>query len=765
MKRMKRPPLKGLLLPRNLWVGILLAFFLYLGAGFLFAATRSSVAQRPASFIEGRVVWEVPQDLDLGVAARAAEGLGYPVLRERKRPHLLELQVAPGTVLSETKALKAKLPYRRLYPAYRAKAYYTPYAFPSDPLYQDGSTQWNLAQIQVDRAWNDTDSWIQNASYGSSTRSIIAVLDTGIRLTHHALLPSSLTLGDVFWTNPGETAGNGVDDDGNGYVDDVHGWYIYGNTNDLTPVDNHGTAVAGVAKAYVGDNYATAGVCAACKIMDVEIGDPDVVSVTDMAEAILYAVDNQATVINLSWGVDNPGVLEPYTSYAFAHDCPVVAAMGNDGANNSVSPASDADVIAVGALNSDGNRSSYSNYGTWISLAAPVGETGLTAPNFTCDTCFQSEAGTSFAAPQVAAAMAIVMGRNVKAAHAREVLEKTADDVETSGFDADTGWGRLNVWRALASLRPPVNLAASLSGGGVHLTWDPPPTTAFATVKYAVYRSDASSGPWTNRIGETTGPSDLQYTDATGTDGTTYWYLVVAIDAKDLVTLSSNLVSVTLGAVSATPSPTATSTASFSPSPTGSPTAPPWTPTPSATDTQTSPPTSTDTSTATPSPTPSPSATPSASPSPTSTRTSTPTFSPTGTTTASSTETSSPTPSRTPSDTPTTTKTPTETPTPSATLPPEDTGLDGPHLYPNPVRGPRVSVLWRTSKETAGARLLVYTPANRLVYSRKLIPAYSKTDESLDVSSFANGLYYVQLEVTHSSGHVLRRSAAMLLAR
>lgn len=184
---------------------------------------------------------------------------------------------------------------------------------PNDPLY---GSQWGIPAIHADEVWN--------THTGEST-SVIAILDTGVDLLHPDLTEN-------IWRNPNEIEGNGKDDDGNGYIDDVYGWDFINNDNDPRDDNSHGTHCAGIAAA-VGDNgIGIAGVNWKAKIMAVKVfqssGWADAATIS---KGINYAAQKGADVISMSFG----GYAESLTSrsalvnaYATAI---LVAAAGNDG--------------------------------------------------------------------------------------------------------------------------------------------------------------------------------------------------------------------------------------------------------------------------------------------------------------------------------------------------------------------------------------------------------------------------------------------------
>jgi serine protease len=281
---------------------------------------------------------------------------------------------------------------------------------------------------------------------GTGNGRIVAVVDTGYDSDHPELA-------GALWTNPAEPCG-AADTDGNGRAGDCHGWNFATNTAD---VDNgafgsHGTSVSGVVGGRAGNGLGTAGVAPDVTIMPLVVGSGSSVDVTLCAEAIRYAVDHGADVINASWGgafsgwaLDN---LRAAIAYAAAHDVLVVAAAGNDGADRDTSvvyPASlaEATVVTVGSSTAADRISSSSAHGaTSVDLFAP-GDQVFTTWN---DGGFRLVSGTSIAAPQVAAAYALYRAAwpDATAAELKQALLDDADPVPALAGTSVTG-GRLSI--------------------------------------------------------------------------------------------------------------------------------------------------------------------------------------------------------------------------------------------------------------------------------------------------------------------------------
>ena len=346
---------------------------------------------------------------------------------------------------------------------------------PNDP---DLPAQWYVdgpADIHLPEAWD--------LELGS-TSVVIGILDTGVD-TGHPDLASQI------WTNPGEIPANGIDDDLNGYVDDVHGWDFGDGDADANPtpmfdtsgidVGFHGTAVAGVASAATNNSEGIAGAGWNSKILPLKIsnsagGTP----VSAAGEAILYAAAMGIDVLNMSVGASNPdsattAFFQAALDQALAADVVCVAAAGNDGASAPVVPASCNGVLAVGATGDTDQRASFSNYGPWVDVAAP-GET-IWAPicrNYPIDDTsvfiyefffgydgvrpYMYADGTSFSCPLVSGVCALVRA-HFPGARAVGVMDHVKNTGDAIAYDQPIG-KKVNAYAALAT-----TLGVGLTGG------------------------------------------------------------------------------------------------------------------------------------------------------------------------------------------------------------------------------------------------------------------------------------------------------------
>lgn len=306
---------------------------------------------------------------------------------------------------------------------------------PNDPLF---SELWGLQQIESTQAWDE--------STGSEAITV-AVLDTGMDLDHPDLAPNLVR-------NTGEIPGNGIDDDGNGFVDDVSGWDFAGNDNDPNDTHGHGTHVAGTIGAVGQNGQGVVGVNWSVGILPLRVCSASGCTSTAVAEGMLYAAEMGARVANASLGGVHPPLRSHQSAIAAMAEAGtlLVAAAGNSSSNNDslpVYPASyeDDNVIAVASTSPGDGRSSFSNYGvTSVDLGAP-GESILSCAVGGGTTTMS---GTSMASPHVAGAAALYLSASPETGIAglRQRLLGAVDAVSALGSATATG-GRLNLRKLL----------------------------------------------------------------------------------------------------------------------------------------------------------------------------------------------------------------------------------------------------------------------------------------------------------------------------
>lgn len=311
-------------------------------------------------------------------------------------------------------------------------------AAPSDPLF---AGQWALRSARVPGAWT-------TATGGDVT---VAVVDSGIDLTSPDLEPN-------LWTNTGEIAGNGVDDDANGFVDDVHGADTVGHDGDPSDGLGHGTAVAGLIGARGNNGFGIAGVAWRVRLMPVKVlHDRGWGTTLTLITGLRYALANGARIINLSVNGTEPSrALEEAIRDAETRGVLVVTSAGNDAQDRdqvASYPASidSAAVLTVASSTRAGALGADSAYGASVDIAAPgdgVLTTGLGGE-------VTSQSGTSFAAAHVSGAAALLAAArpSAGAAQLRRALVRSAR--RSGRVDRWVGSGRLDVSAALKRLKRP----------------------------------------------------------------------------------------------------------------------------------------------------------------------------------------------------------------------------------------------------------------------------------------------------------------------
>lgn len=305
---------------------------------------------------------------------------------------------------------------------------------------ENDSGMWGVRAIEAPAAWAKSE--------GQGV--LVSVSDTGIQTLHPDLAPN-------VWRNPGEIAGNGVDDDKNGYVDDVHGWDF--STNKPAFKDNHyhGTHVAGTIAAVHAKKIV--GVAPKATLMSATfITSSGSGSSLNAAKSIVYSVDNGAKLVNCSWGgAGKDAVVDEAVKYAEKHGVLLVVAAGNDSKNDDrtyFSPASNPNptILSVGATSSkSGRKASFSNWGAVsVDLAAPGQDILSARPKES----HQRLSGTSMATPHVAGVAALVwsVAPNLSSQQVKEILMKSAVPNSNWKGKSVTG-GILNARAALTLAR------------------------------------------------------------------------------------------------------------------------------------------------------------------------------------------------------------------------------------------------------------------------------------------------------------------------
>ncbi len=293
--------------------------------------------------------------------------------------------------------------------------------FPNDPKFGQlwGMNQANDKDIDAPEAW---DVWTGDPNF------VVADIDTSIRLDNPDLA------GNI-WVNPGEIPNNGVDDDGNGKVDDINGWDFFSNDNNPSSTQNswsyqHGTHTAGTIGAVGNNGVGVVGVNWQCSIMACRFLGPNGGTISDAIAALNYAVNMGVRVSNNSWGGGGySSSMHNAINNAKTVGHVFVAAAGNSGLNIDINPEYPAaydntNLVAVAATNINDNKPSWSNYGpTRVDLGAP-GDNILS----TFNSSYTTGSGTSMATPHVAGVMALVISKTPSLTY-QQAISQVLDNV------------------------------------------------------------------------------------------------------------------------------------------------------------------------------------------------------------------------------------------------------------------------------------------------------------------------------------------------
>ncbi len=298
------------------------------------------------------------------------------------------------------------------------------------------SNQWSLWQVDATNAWD--------ISLGNSN-IVVAIVDDAVLATHPDLAP-------VLWVNPGEIPNDGIDNDGNGHIDDVNGWDVADNDNTVLPnvaAMSHGTHVAGISGAASNNGTGVASIGHGVSIMAVKSSNQDQY-ITDGYEGIIYAYQNGADVINMSWGGSGSSqTAQNIINSAFNAGSILVAAAGNDNVTTQFYPAAYNNVISVASTTTTDARSSFSNYGNWIDISAPGSNIRSTYINSSGAAIYGAISGTSMASPMVAGMIGLMLSLNPNLTYAQltNCLYSTADPTTTNV--GQMGAGRFNAYEAM----------------------------------------------------------------------------------------------------------------------------------------------------------------------------------------------------------------------------------------------------------------------------------------------------------------------------
>ena len=387
-------------------------------------------------------------------------------------------------------------------------------ATPNDPYYSSSGSWgqsypdlYGMHNIDADLAWDQTTG---------SASIIVADIDTGVDRNHPDIAAN-------MWVNSGEIPNNGIDDDGNGYIDDYFGWDWYNNDNDPMDDHGHGTHTAGTIAGVGNNSIGVVGVNWTSKIMALKfLSASGSGYLSDGIAALEYAADKGAHVSSNSWGCAcNSTAMDDAIKYEHDRGMVVVVASGNsNGDALDHAPASSDHSLTVAASGNNDVRATFSNYGQKIDVIAP-GVNILSLKAATSPMCTSSRtvgtqycrvSGTSMATPHVAGLAALLLANNPALSNeeVRQIIRRGADDIGTTGKDIFYGFGRisakgsmdLSAGSYLAPIISSPRTRSTISGSSVNIVGGVPgPIFNSYKVEAGKGRNPAS---WTTLINSTT---------------------------------------------------------------------------------------------------------------------------------------------------------------------------------------------------------------------------------------------------------------------
>lgn len=314
-------------------------------------------------------------------------------------------------------------------------------ALPNDPSFPS-----YLNQINAQNAWN---------VFNGNSNITVAIVDNAVMWTHEDLVANT-------YTNTGEIPSNNIDDDGNGYIDDVNGYDVADLDNNAVPTNtamDHGTHCAGIAGACTNNSLGIASIGWNIKIIPVKCAynGASTTTINTGYEGIIYAAKAKARIISCSWGGSGGSTIEQTViDYAWSKGCIVVASAGNAGNSTPNYPGAYNKVYCVASVNSSDIKSGFSNYGSWVDISAPGENIFSTIPSVSTGT-YGNKSGTSMSTPLVAGLAALMLSKcsYLSSTDVLNCISSTAVNIYTLGGNSAyaagslLGAGRIDAFQAM----------------------------------------------------------------------------------------------------------------------------------------------------------------------------------------------------------------------------------------------------------------------------------------------------------------------------
>ncbi len=422
---------------------------IFLSATALFVSPRTPAQTAPAAeFVAGELLVKFkPNTPDTAIQQLNSQVGATAKRRFRLDPDLHLLKLGPFTDVAQARAFYEKSQHVLFAePNFIVRAR----AVPNDPSFNN---QWGLHNTgqtggKVDADIDGPEAW--DIETGASRQIVIASIDTGVDLTHPDIV-------DNLWVNTDEIANNGIDDDSNGFIDDINGWNFVADNNNPDDDNGHGSHTAGTIAATGNNGQGVTGVMWRAKIMALKfLNSSGSGSTADAIAAIDYATDNGALISNNSWGGGSfsQALLDAIRRNNAAGRL-FVAAAGNSGANNDSTPHFPSsyeveNIIAVAAIDQNDQLASFSNFGaTSVDLGAP----GVGILSLWKDGQFNTISGTSMATPHVAGVAGLIWANRPSLTHHQVKQRILATVRPISSLSGKTlSGGAVNAFQALRGI-------------------------------------------------------------------------------------------------------------------------------------------------------------------------------------------------------------------------------------------------------------------------------------------------------------------------